>query len=56
MESLLKNEIYITILAGGNKQEMQMEIKLQQRSTFLLSESCSQNKKAKKFNEKNSTT
>jgi len=54
MQSLINNDIYTYFFVGGNKQQMEMNIKSQKSSTFLLSESCPENSKAKKFNEKSS--
>ena len=56
MKSLINNDIYTYFFVGGNKQQMEMNIKLQQSSTFLLSDSCPDNSKAKKFNEKSSSS
>jgi len=54
MKTLINNDIYTYFFVGGNKQQMEMNIKSQKSSTFLLSESCPDNPKAKKFNEMNS--
>ena len=56
MESLINNDIYTTILVGEKKQRIEMNIKSQQGSTFIVSESCTQNTKATKFKEKDSRT
>ena len=56
METLINNDIYTSFLVGSNKQLIEMNIKSQQSSTFLLSESCPQNTKAKKFKENESSS
>ena len=56
METLINNDIYTSFLVGSNKQLIEFNIKSQQSSTFLLSESCSQNTKAKKFIENESSS
>ena len=56
MESLINNDIYTTILIGEKKQKIEMNIKSQQGSTFVVSDSCTQNPKATKFKEKESRT
>ena len=56
MESLINNDIYTTILVGEKKQQIEMNIKSQQGSTFVVSDSCTQNPKATKFKEKESST
>ena len=54
MESLINNYIYTYFTVGSNKQQMEMSIRTQKGSTFLVSESCSENEKAKKFNQNKS--
>lgn len=54
MKTLINNDIYTYFFVGSNKQQMEMNIKSQKSSTFLVPESCPDNSKAKKFNEKNS--
>ena len=49
MKSLLTNYIYTNFLVGSNKLQMEMSIRAQKGSTFLVSDSCSGNTKAKKF-------
>ena len=56
METLINNDIYISFLVGSNKQLIEFNIKTQQSSTFILSESCPQNQKAKKFIENESSS
>ena len=56
MESLINNDIYTSILVGSKKQKIEMNIKSQKASTFIVSTSCPQNSKATKFNEKDSST
>ena len=56
MESLINNDIYTNILIGEKKQIIEMNIKSQQGSTFVVSDSCTQNTKATKFKEKESST
>ena len=56
MKTLINNDIYTYFYVGSNKQKMEINIKSQKSSTFLLSQSCPENTKAKKFNELNSYT
>ena len=49
MKSLINNYIYTNFTVGSNKQQMEMNIRTQRGSTFLVSDSCSGNTKAKKF-------
>ena len=50
MKSLINNYIYTSFIVGSNKQQMEMSIRTQKGSTFLVSASCTDNAKAKKFN------
>lgn len=56
MSSLINNDIYTNFLIGDKRQLIEMNIKTQQASTYIISESCTQHDKAKKFNEKISST
>ena len=56
MTYFINNDIYTNFLIGNNKQLIEMNIKSQQSSTFILSKSCPKNNKAKKFDEQNSET
>ena len=56
MKNLINNDIYTYLYVGSNKQKIEMNIKSQKSSTFVLSESCPDNTKANKFNELNSVT
>ena len=56
MKNLINNDIYTYLYVGSNKQKIEMNIKSQKSSTFVLSESCPDNSKANKFNELNSVT
>ena len=49
MKSLINNYIYTNFTVGSNKQLMEMNIRTQKGSTFLVSDSCSGNTKARKF-------
>ena len=56
MKTLINNDIYTYLYVGQNKQQMEMNIKSQKSSTFLLSTSCPENTKAKKFDENKSNS
>ena len=56
MEMLINNDIFTQIEIGSNNQIIEMNIKLQKDSTFLLSTSCRENIFSKKFNENKSET
>ena len=49
MEMLINNDIIIPIAFGSNKQNIEMNVKLQKDSTFILSNKCRENNLAKKF-------
>ena len=54
MKSLLTNYIYTNFLVGSNKLQMEMNIRSQRGSTFLVSETCPNNIMAFKFKESES--
>ena len=54
MQMLINNNIFTQISFGSNNQIIEMDIKLQKDSTFILSNSCPENEFAHKFNEKQS--
>ena len=54
MKSLIINYIYTNFIVGSNQQQMEMNIRTQRSSTFLVSESCTNNKMAVKFKESES--
>ena len=56
MKTLINNDIYTSILVGEDKQSIEMNIKSQQSSTIILSETCLQGESAKKFVETQSST
>ena len=56
MNILINNYIITNISFGSNNQTFEMSIKLQNDSTFVLSDSCPQNMYAKKFKENLSET
>jgi hypothetical protein len=56
MQMLINNDIIINMTFGSNNQNIEMNIKTQKDSTFILSESCAENIYAKKFNENTSNT
>ena len=56
MSKLINNDIISKILVGSNQQQIEMNIKLQKDSTFILSSTCKGNDLSKKFDEKQSTT
>ena len=56
MQALINNDIFTQISFGSNNQIIEMNIKLQKDSTFILSDACPENTLAKKFNQKNSDT
>ena len=56
MKSLINNYIYTSFIVGSNKQQMEMSIRTQKGSTFLVSASCTDNAKAKKFNHSESVS
>ena len=56
MKTLINNDIYTSILVGEDKQPIEMNIKSQQSSTIILSETCLQGESAKKFVETQSST
>ena len=56
MKTLINNDIYTSILVGEDKQSIEMNIKSQQSSTIILSETCLQDESAKKFVETQSST
>jgi hypothetical protein len=56
MKSLINNYIYTSFIVGSNKQQMEMSIRTQKSSTFLVSASCTDNAKAKKFNHSESVS
>ena len=49
MEMLINNDIIIPISFGSNEQIIEMNVKLQKDSTFILSNKCQENTLAKKF-------
>jgi len=49
MEMLINNDIIIPISFGSNEQIIEMNVKLQKDSTFILSNKCKENNLAKKF-------
>jgi hypothetical protein len=49
MEMLINNDIIIPISFGSNEQIIEMNVKLQKDSTFILSNKCRENTLAKKF-------
>ena len=56
MKTLINNDIYTYCYFGEKKQEIEMNIKSQKSSTFVLPKSCPNNIKAKKFDEMNSNS
>ena len=56
MKTLINNDIYTSILVGEDKQPIEMNIKSQQSSTIILSETCLQGESAKKFVEPQSSS
>lgn len=48
MEMLINNDIFIQIEVGSNNKTIEMNIKLQKDSTFILSTSCRENSLSKK--------
>ena len=56
MQMLINNNIFTQISFGSNNQIIEMDIKLQKDSTYILSNSCPENIFSKKFNEKQSET
>ena len=54
MNSLITNYIYTNFIVGSNKQQMEMSIRTQDSSTFLVSDSCRDNTLAVKFSESQS--
>ena len=56
MQMLINNNIITNISIGSNSQLIEMNIKLQKDSTFILSESCPENILSTKFDEKKSKT
>ena len=54
MKSLITNYIYTNFLVGSNKLQMEMNIRSQKGSTFLVSETCPNNIMAFKFKESES--
>ena len=56
IQFLVDNDITTNISFGSQDETFEISIKLQNDSTFILSESCPQNNKAKKFNESQSVT
>ena len=51
MKSLINNYIYTNFTVGSNKQQMEMNIRTQRGSTFLVSDSCRDNTLDVKFSE-----
>jgi len=49
MDMLINNDIIIPISFGSNEQIIEMNVKLQKDSTFILSNKCKENNLAKKF-------
>ena len=56
IQFLVNNDIITNISFGSQKETLEISIKLQNDSTFVISDSCPQNNKAKKFNEAQSDT
>ena len=56
IQFLVNNDIITNISFGSQKEKFEISIKLQNDSTFVISDSCPQNNKAKKFNETQSDT
>lgn len=56
MKTLINNDIYTYFYFGSNKQQIEMNIKLEKSSTFILSVSCPNNIYAKKFDESSSNS
>lgn len=54
MEMLINNDIIIPISFGSNEQIIEMNVKLQKDSTFILSDKCPENNLAKKYYKKKS--
>ena len=54
IKSLITNYIYTNFIVGSNRQQMEMNIRTKKSSTFLVSESCSDNPLASKFSESQS--
>ena len=56
MDMLINNDIIIPISFGSNEQIIEMNVKLQKDSTFILSNKCKVNTLAKKFYKDKSKT
>jgi hypothetical protein len=56
MEMLINNQITVDFLVGSNNQAIEMNLKIQNASTYILSYTCPENEYAIKFYDNESTT
>ena len=56
MEMLINNQIIVDFQVGSNNQTIEMNLKTQNASTYILSYTCPENEFAKKFYDNESTT
>ena len=56
MEMLINNQITVDFLFGSNEQKLELNLKTQNASTYILSAICPENEYAVKFNDNKSTT